>query len=102
MLSAGFSSSVLRGMVRQGFDKGTLAKLTGLPPARVTAVLVEKARLTDKQLDAIEDAARMTGGQLAALHIEPHGGPYTELANKLATYRCRPYPKKRVGKKRAG
>ena len=102
MPSLVFSSAVLHGMKRQGFDDAALAKITGLSAARLKSVLAEKQPLTHRQLDAVEEAAGITAGELAAHHIEPRGGPFTEIASELAKHRARPLPRRRQARKRAG
>jgi 5,10-methylenetetrahydrofolate reductase len=102
MLPPGFSSAILHGMKRQGFDEEALANMTGLSPARLVSVLAGKQGLTDRQLDAIEAAAEITGGELAAMHLEPHGGSFTELAAILGECRSRPLGRQRQTSKRAG
>ena len=101
MLSADFSSAVLHGMLRQGFAKPALIKLTKLSAPKLNAILAEKAHLTYRQLDAIEEAAGMTSGELAALYLEPKGGPFTELARELAACRSRPLRRRRQTTKKA-
>lgn len=102
MLPCGFSSAVLHGMKRHGFDESALAKITGLAPSRVKSVLAEELGLTDKQVDAIEQTAGVTAGELAARHLEPKGGAFTTLAATLAECRSRPLPRPRPARKRAG
>lgn len=44
-------------------------------------------RLRERDLDCIERATGMTGGQLAALTVERDGGPLTKLFDTLAEAR---------------
>jgi hypothetical protein len=101
MLSSGFSSTVLHGMKRHGFTDTALSKITGLTPTRLKSVLAARAGLTDHQLDSVEEASGMTAGELAARHLEPHGGAFTELAAMLADCRSRPLRRSRNTRKRA-
>jgi hypothetical protein len=102
MLSAVFSNAVVRGFMRQGFDKPALLRLTKLPASRLNAILSEKSHLTHRQLIAIEDAAGMTGGQLASRYLEPHGGACTDLMEELASCLTRPQSRRRHTTKKAG
>jgi hypothetical protein len=102
MASAGFSSAVLHGMLRRGLDQPAIAEIVALPLQRVKAILEEKARLSFRQLEAIEQFTGLTDGELAALHVEPQGGSFTELATTFARLRCKPLPKRRNNRKKAG
>ncbi len=102
MVSPGFSSVVLQEMMGQGFADVELAKITGLSLARLKSVLTERTGLSDRQLDLLEKAAGTTAGELAAQHLEPQGGPFTELAATLADCRSRPLPRRRPVRKRSG
>ena len=93
MIRAGFSTAILKSMLDLGYAEAEVARIVSLSRAKFSAVLCGKAELTDRQLEAIERATGTSVAQLAALHLEPSGGPYTELANALA--RCVSDPKVR-------
>jgi hypothetical protein len=59
-------------LVREGFDRGAIAKITALPESKVKSTLTGKTKLTDRHFNSIEQATGKSVGQLAALHIEPH------------------------------
>jgi hypothetical protein len=84
MASADFSSTVIAGMCRQGFDEQTIRNIIGVSVARLKEIRAAKKGLTYRQLMAIEQATQRTGGQFAASELEPDGGPLTEITEVLA------------------
>src|SRR5690349_16773184 len=99
MASPVFSSAVVNGMLRQGYDAPAIGKIAGLSPAKMKSVMSEKIGLTYRQLRAIEDAAGMTGGELAATYLEPNGGSLTAITSVIASARSTPVRRRRTTKK---
>jgi hypothetical protein len=84
MPSAPYSKTVVTGARRAGVPEAKLLRATGLSKSELRTVLAERKRLTDKQLAGIERATGLTGGQLAALAIEPKGGALKDLCDLWA------------------
>src|SRR5438874_382814 len=99
MAAAGFHSAVLHGMLHRGFNEAFIAQTADVSPKRLKAVFADKAQLTYRQIVALEERAGMTAGQLAALYLEPRGGSFTQLADKLASCRSKPLKRRRQTKK---
>jgi hypothetical protein len=79
MPSDEFSKAILEGMRVRGMAEAEIIRITGLSSAKLSAVRAGKRRLSDRVLDRIERETGVTGGQLAALSVEPDGGPLTDL-----------------------
>jgi hypothetical protein len=67
-----------------GFTEAALVGATKLAPRRFKAVRAGSVELTSRQKKAIDQLTGKTCGQLAALELEPHGGPLTELMDSWA------------------
>jgi hypothetical protein len=88
--SPDFSKAVLQGASLRGLSAPEIAKIADLPPERIDEVIAGRMTLTRAQLAAVERHTGLKAGQLAALAIEPHGGPLTEISNVLAAAMSNP------------
>ncbi len=97
MAASGFSIAIVHGLRQRGYDDAAITAMLGITSARLKAIDNGRAQLTERQFVAIERETDRSIAQLAALKIEPHGGPYTRLANQLARHRSRaPHATRRV------
>lgn len=97
MPGASFSKAILDGMNRWGCSQRQILKITGLSGARYKAILSERARLTDKEIAAIENATGRSSGQLAALTLPKSVQHMTSIFDDLAI--CLPTDKRRTIKR---
>ena len=84
MAKHSFSRSVLRGAISSGFTAAAFATATKLSPAQVKSIRAGELELNTRQRRAVKRLTGRTCGQLAALDLEPDGGPFTELMNGWA------------------
>jgi transcriptional regulator with XRE-family HTH domain len=99
MPSTEFSKAVLEGMKLHGCSDRQILEITGLSRARVRAVLSEKATLTDRNLDAIENATGRTAGQLASLTLPRKAAPLTYIFDETAKLRSQPLKRSPAAKR---
>jgi hypothetical protein len=83
----GFSRMVLSGAQARGLTLTAIRRATGVSGDRLISVLDGRREFTERQLERIESIARLSRGQLAALSLEPQGGPLTEITDVLASAR---------------
>jgi len=79
-----YASAVLKGALSRGWSKEKLASAMKVRPTHLKQLLAGERDLTDRQVEQIEQATGLTGGQLAVSILEPKGGPTTELMNEWA------------------
>jgi hypothetical protein len=79
-----YSQAILAGLKSKGFSPAKIRDAGRIPAAVLTAVSKGKHEFTFGQLSKIERLSGFTGGQLAAIVSEPHGGPLTDLLNGWA------------------
>jgi len=79
MTKGTFSQAVVAGLEIRGFSRPEIRTITGVSDATFALVLTGKSDFSDRALSKIEQAAGATGGQLAALALEPRGGSLTKL-----------------------
>jgi hypothetical protein len=84
MGSAIYSKLVLEGLEKRGLQPKDVARITGLPLAKIQRIQVEKASFTNKQLDAIEEATGMSDGQIALLACPGAKDDFIALVNALS------------------
>jgi hypothetical protein len=87
MASEVYSKAVLAGLRARGESEIEIRRITGLSPEKLKAVRAGKQRLTHRILLRIQDESGMSPGQLAALSMEPNGGPLTQICDVLAEAR---------------
>lgn len=84
MGSAIYSKLVLEGLGKRGLQPDDVARITGLPLAKIRKIQLKKASFTNKQLDAIEDATGMSDGQIALLACPGAKDDFIALINALS------------------
>src|SRR5205085_6366910 len=78
--SVSFSEPVLRGLRAKGVSLAAVQRATRVSARFLIEVLDGRREFTDAQIARLEALSGLTGGQLAASVLEPHGGPLTELS----------------------
>jgi hypothetical protein len=81
-----FSLAVIAGLRSRGLSDAEIARAAAIAPDALKEVLSGQRPLSAKSLRSIEETAQTTTGELAALSIEPDGGPYTNLAKTWAGF----------------
>ena len=84
---AGYSDLVLKGVESLGYSRAAIARAARVSEGVLDRIADGEREFTDAQIFRIEDLADKTGGQLAALVVEPNGGPLTSLSNQFGVFR---------------
>jgi lambda repressor-like predicted transcriptional regulator len=79
MSNGTFSQAVVAGLESRGVSRAEIRRFAGISSSTFDLILSGKSDFSDRAIAKIEDSAGMTGGQLAALALEPRGGPLTRL-----------------------
>ena len=87
MPGTSYSKAILKGMRTRGLSDTEILKITGISPKVLGLITAGKRELSTAVVRKIENATGRTGGQLAALAVEPNGGPFTKLMDGWAKVR---------------
>ena len=79
-----FSKAVIAGLRLRGYSDERIAEAAGVSTVAVALLADGARRLRESQLASIENETQVTAGQIAALTLEPDGGPLTELMDEWA------------------
>jgi hypothetical protein len=74
-----FSQAVVSGLRSRGFSEAAIRALLAISNRALQQIISGKKELSAALVAKIENRTDLTGGQLAALALEPLGGPFTEL-----------------------
>lgn len=85
--AVGYSDLVLEGLEFLGYSRDQIAQAAKVSRPFLNDVAEGKREFTTAQIFRVEDLADKTGGQLAALIMEPNGGPLTDLSNEWGEFR---------------
>src|SRR5690349_9785321 len=84
MATVEFSKAIIAGLRLRGYSDARIAEAVGVSTDVVPQLAEGTQRLRDSQFASIEKATQITVGQIAALTLEPDGGPLTELMDEWA------------------
>jgi hypothetical protein len=87
MNTRGFSRIVLSGAQARGLTLTALRRATRVSGDQLISILDGRREFTEPQLERIESIAGLSRGQLAALSLEPQGGPLAGITDVLASAR---------------
>lgn len=79
-----FFKAIVAGLRGRGMSDAEIARAAGVPVATVADVAAGKSSFSPAAVNSIESHMHMTGGQIAALALEPDGGALTDVVNALA------------------
>jgi transcriptional regulator with XRE-family HTH domain len=81
-----FSQAIIAGLRSRGLSDPDIARAAGISPQALAEIRTGNRALSAKSIRSIEESSQLTTGELAALSIEPDGGPYTDLAKSWAGF----------------
>ena len=87
MASPTYSATILKGLLLLGLSEADISTCASLTVAQQRDIIVGTSDLSDEQIQRIELTVGLTAAQLAALELEPNGGPLTTLGKVWADAR---------------